>query len=139
MKAKHQDTLVWLYTRGVHLSDIAVTLKEPQHVVMEELHKMMLGTVEYVAPATRMAMERTDWSQREEYILRTMRGHRRSPGDIADFLGRQVVSVKQKWKDLVERDAFETEQIRLGRLEKDTSRDHTGGMAPATKKRDTLF
>lgn len=138
MNDKDKDTLVWLFVRGLHISDLSRVLKTEPVVVQDVVTRIMLGTEPYVSPhRSRLVFERCDWSLREEWILRFMREGRRPPGDVADFLGRQPDSLKRKWKEMKARDELLSEEFARRRIEEDTTRDNSGGVAK--KKQATLF
>jgi hypothetical protein len=109
---KEKDSMMWLYNKGVDAHFIADSLNKGRSPKIEGADVAnciwdILRGVESCPPiATQAAFDKTDWSLREEYILRTMRGFNQLPSRVADLLGRGHDQIKRKWKEMRERDTW---------------------------------
>ena len=129
------DHLIWVFVRGVHLADCAQVLKKTLTATNETLRGVLMGKVAFRPTWTRTAMDGTDWTEREEWILRFMREHGRASADVADLLGRGQDSIKRHWKEMRVRDDWLRDHAKQRRVEL-TQRDASGGAQP---KQQTSF
>lgn len=106
LTAKEADKLIWLFVRGVPVMHCAVFLKRDHTVVFSALRAILMGKEPFQPTWSVLALDGTDWTEREEWILKFMRHTHRSPADVAALLGRGVDSIKRHWKEMKARDVW---------------------------------
>lgn len=133
---RDKDSAFWLYIKGCDVKFIAETLKRD----WIEVHNMMWDVLRGVEPAppiaTQAAFDKSDWTLREEYILRTMAGFKVPPAIVADLLGRGTDQCKRKLREMRERDAWLSDYAVKRRQE--LTKPDTGGVE-SKKKQGTFF
>lgn len=139
---KEKDSMMWLYNKGVDSHFIAESINKHRnpkvewHQVASCIWDILRGVEPCPPIATQAAFDKLDWSLREEYILRTMRGFDQSPSRVADILGRGHDQIKRKWKEMRERDAWLSDYAIKRSIQ---SRRVDAGGVPPTKKQGTFW
>lgn len=101
---KDKESILWLYLHGLSIEVIAVGKKWDFGTTAGLIAMVLQGKEPFAPHWSDIYMENTDWTGREEYVLRYMRQWNRSPADVSAILGRSKESVKRHWKEMLAAD-----------------------------------